>query len=158
MDHHPASGECTLEPGATAARSSPYTCIGMLLLALVCALAPHAGRAADEDSTTSVYLEFDPKTGDFKTVHDNDRSKQRAENKADDRSMLHPLAPDAAADPAANANPAAASPGVPARGPSPGSASGSGASTPVIVGAAALLAVLLGVALTWFRRSDRKAH
>jgi hypothetical protein len=153
MDHHPASGKCSLGPLA-------YS--GICVLALVGGFAPQTARAADEDSTTSVYLEFDPKTGDFKTVHDTDRSKQRAENQADDRSMLHPLSPDGTADPASAAEGAA--PGASGHSSGHTSAGGaqsgaaSGASTPLIVGAVAAVAVLLGLALAWFRRSERKAH
>ncbi|HKU17604.1 MAG TPA: hypothetical protein VJQ52_24630 [Steroidobacteraceae bacterium] len=144
----PSSGSERLRAVATSA------CLGSFVLALLCVLAPQTGRAADEDSTTSVYLEFDPKTGDFKTVHDNDRSKQRAENQADDRSLLHPIAPDAAAGSASAAT--AAAPAAHASAQS--GADSAGASTPLVVGAVAAVAVLLGIALAWFRRSERKAH
>ena len=36
-------------------------------------------QAADEDLTSSVYLVFDPETGDFVTVHDADRTLQNLE-------------------------------------------------------------------------------
>jgi len=34
-------------------------------------------RAADDDTTSSVYLVFDPETGEFLEINDEDRSKQK---------------------------------------------------------------------------------
>ena len=36
-----------------------------------------AARAADDDTTSSVYLVFDPETGEFLEINDEDRSKQK---------------------------------------------------------------------------------
>lgn len=49
-------------------------CLNALCLALT--LAANLARAGDEDLTSSVYLVFDPETGEFVTVEDQNRVAQ----------------------------------------------------------------------------------
>lgn len=49
-------------------------CQGLLWLAMM--LPATVARAGDEDLTSSVYLVFDPDTGEFVTVEDQDRTRQ----------------------------------------------------------------------------------
>jgi hypothetical protein len=53
------------------------TCPVLLCLAIM--LPTIAVQAADEDLTSSVYLVFDPETGDFVTVDDPNRTSQNHE-------------------------------------------------------------------------------
>lgn len=50
-------------------------CLASLCLAVI--VSSNDARAADDDTTASVYLIFDPETGEFLEVNDEDRSKQK---------------------------------------------------------------------------------
>ena len=50
-------------------------CLASLCLAVI--VSSNDARAEDDDTTSSVYLIFDPETGEFLEVNDEDRSKQK---------------------------------------------------------------------------------
>ena len=52
-----------------------FVCLASLCLAVI--VSSNDARAEDEDTTSSVYLVFDPETGEFLEINDEDRTKQK---------------------------------------------------------------------------------
>lgn len=106
-----------------------FVFLGSLCLATV--LPANLALAADEDMSSSVYLVFDPETGDFVTVHDPNRTQQNLD-------AQDPIPADAA--PGSSTAPASTS-------------QSSRQGFPLAVGGAIVVALLGGFA--WLRRSRR---
>ena len=52
-----------------------FVCLTALCLAVI--VSSNDARAGDDDTTSSVYLVFDPETGEFLEINDEDRKKQQ---------------------------------------------------------------------------------
>ncbi|HEX6259661.1 MAG TPA: hypothetical protein VFZ51_03335 [Woeseiaceae bacterium] len=65
-----SGNECTFEQSPLRSRRGiAFVCLCLTVLAIVLA-APAPAGAEDEDTSSSVYLVFDPETGEFVTSHD----------------------------------------------------------------------------------------
>ena len=102
------------------------TCLNLLCLAIM--LPINSAQAADEDLTSSVYLVFDPETGEFVTVDDPNRTLQNHE---------------------------AQEPAKAADGQSPSSHQTGSPALPLSAGVAIAI-TLLGAAAVWIQRKKRK--